>query len=253
MIAIVTGAASGIGEAIARKFIAKGCSVHAIDRDENALRRFAESMTVARDRLALGVHDVAERDAPAGILAECRAALGEPEVLVNNAGFANAREALQTSDDSWERYIDVNLGSVFRMSRAFVEHCAKGGAVVNVASVFGLVGFRGSAPYSAAKAGVAGLTRQMAADYGRRGFRFNAVAPGIIATPATAERIRSNRWLTSAMIDGSPLGRVGEPDDVADAVYFLAGAEARFITGVTLPVDGGWSSTRYHPDLEEDV
>jgi len=251
MIGIVTGAASGIGEAIAKKFLAMGCAVHAVDRDRDALDRFAEGAKGAAGRLATGLFDVADRAAPGGIIAECRAALGEPAFLVNNAGFANAREALQTSDESWERYIDVNLGSVFRMSRAFVEQCAAGGAVVNVASVFGLTGFRGSAPYSAAKAGVAGLTRQMAADYGRRGFRFNAVAPGIIATPATAERIRTNRWLTGAMIEASPLGRVGLPADVAEAVYFLASDGAGFITGVTLPVDGGWSSTHYHPDLAD--
>jgi len=253
MIGIVTGAASGIGEAIARKFLAMGCSLYAVDRDEAALDRFREDVSVPGGTVAFGVYDVAERTAPADIVAMCRESLGEPAFLINNAGFANAREALQTGDESWERYIDVNLGSVFRMSRAFVEHCTKGGAVVNVASVFGLVGFRGSAPYSAAKAGVAGLTRQMAADYGRRGFRFNAVAPGIIATPATAERIRSNRWLTGAMIDGSPLGRVGQPDDVANAVYFLTSMEAAFITGVTLPVDGGWSSTRYYPDVEDEA
>ena len=206
MIGIVTGAASGIGEAIARKFLFEGCAVHAVDRDGEALERFGIAHAAAGERLALGVFDVADRAAAADILAACRRTLGEPAFLVNNAGFANAKEALSTDDESWDRYLDVNLGSVFRMSRAFVRECSGGGTVVNVASVFGLVGFRGAAPYSAAKAGVAGLTRQMAADYGRRGFRFNAVAPGIIATPATAERIASNRWLTKAMIDGAPLG-----------------------------------------------
>ena len=251
MIGIITGAASGIGEGIAVKFLQMGCSVLAVDVNADALTRLAQQNAKAGSRLACATFDVTDESSPAKIFALCRERLGEPNFLVNNAGLGSAKEALQTSDETWHRYIDINLGSVFRMSRQAVREMKGGGSVVNIASVWGMVGFRGSAPYSAAKAGVIGHTRQMAADYGRRGIRFNAVSPGYIATPATAERMKSNRWLTRAMVDTAPLGRTGTPSDIAEAVYFLASESASFITGVILPVDGGWSSTHYHPDLEE--
>jgi NAD(P)-dependent dehydrogenase (short-subunit alcohol dehydrogenase family) len=252
MIGIITGAASGIGEGIAIKFLQMGCSVLAVDMNADTLARFAQQNASAGSRLACSTFDVADESSPAKIFALCRERLGAPNFLVNNAGFGNAKEALETSDETWNRYLHVNLGSVFRMSRQAVIEMKGGGSVVNNASVFGLVGFRGSAPYSAAKSGIIGLTRQMAADYSRRGIRFNAVAPGVIETPATADRIKNNRWIMRAMVDTAPLGRTGKPADVAEAVYFLASDAASFITGVVLPVDGGWTATRYYPDLEEN-
>jgi meso-butanediol dehydrogenase/(S,S)-butanediol dehydrogenase/diacetyl reductase len=251
MIGIVTGAASGIGEGIAIKFLQMGCSVLAVDMNADALERFAQRNASAGSRLSCATFDVTDETTPEKIFALCRERLGAPDFLVNNAGLGSAKEALETSDETWHRYIDINLGSVFRMSRQAVREMKDGGAVVNLASVWAMVGFRGSAPYSAAKAGVIGLTRQMAADYSRRGIRFNAVSPGFIATPATFERIKSNRWLVGAMVDGAPLGRTGTPSDIAEAVYFLASGASSFITGVILPVDGGWTATHYAPDLED--
>ncbi|MFM0223000.1 SDR family NAD(P)-dependent oxidoreductase [Paraburkholderia dipogonis] len=253
MIGIITGAASGIGEGIAIKFLQMGCSVLAVDMNAEALERFQERHINAGSRLSCATADVTDETNPAKLFALCRERLGEPNFLVNNAGLGSAKAALETSDETWHRYIDINLGSVFRMSRQAVLEMKNGGAVVNLASVWGMVGFRGTAPYSAAKAGVIGLTRQMAADYSRQGVRFNAVSPGFIATPATFERIKSNRWLVGAMVDQAPLGRTGTPADIAEAVYFLASGAASFITGVILPVDGGWTATHYAPDLEEQA
>jgi 3-oxoacyl-[acyl-carrier protein] reductase len=251
MIGIVTGAASGIGEGIANKFLEMGCSVLAVDRNADALARFEKQNAKAGARLTCATFDVTDEASPEKIFALCNERLGTPNYLVNNAGLGSAKEALETSNDTWHRYIDINLGSVFRMSRQAVTEMKGGGSVVNLASVWAMVGFRGSAPYSAAKAGVIGLTRQMAADYSRRGIRFNAVSPGFIATPATADRIKNNRWLVSAMVDTAPLGRTGTPSDIAEAAYFLTSEAASFITGVILPVDGGWSATHYYPDLDE--
>jgi meso-butanediol dehydrogenase / (S,S)-butanediol dehydrogenase / diacetyl reductase len=251
MIGIVTGAASGIGEGAAIKFLQMGCSVLAVDMNADALARFAQQNANAGSRLTCATFDVTDEANPAKIFGLCRERLGTTNFLVNNAGLGNAKEAVETSDETWERYLRINLGSTFRMSRQAVAEMKGGGSVVNIASVWGMVGFRGSAPYSAAKAGVIGLTRQMAADYGRRGIRFNAVSPGYIATPANAERMKSNRWLTRAMVGCAPLGRTGTPSDIAEAIYFLASDAASFITGVILPVDGGWSATRYYPDMED--
>lgn len=117
--------------------------------------------------------------------------------------------------------------------------------IVNIASIYGLVGFTNSAPYSASKAGVIGLTRQMAADYGPRGIRVNAVAPGLIVTPLTEKRLEANRAWEEAMTGSTPLGRLGRPEDIAAAVAFLCSADADYITGQVLTVDGGWSTTRF--------
>lgn len=247
-IVIVTGAASGIGRAVARKFLDQDWRVLAVDRRPDTLDQLvAEHAGVGRGLVGL-LADVTDKAAPALIFDHCAARLGRPDCLVNNAGLGNAREALATSDDDWDYYLDINLGGTFRMCRRAVTDMAGGGAIVNIASVFGMVGFRGSSPYSAAKAGVIGLTRQLAADYGPRGIRVNAVAPGVVVTPATVERIESNRWLTQAMIATAPLGRAAQPEDVAEAVYFLGSDGARHISSVVLPVDGGWTGTRFHPD-----
>lgn len=248
-VAIITGAGSGIGRGIAEKFLAEGWAVLVVEKRAEALEQFLAENAAFGERMA-GMHaDVTDRDAPKAIFENCRLKLGPAICLVNNAGLGNAKEALATSDDDWDHYLDINLGGTFRMCRRAIEEMTGGGNIVNIASIFGLVGFRGSSPYSAAKAGVIGLTRQLAADYGPRGIRVNAVAPGLIVTPATVERIESNKWLNLALISTAPLGRAGTPEDIAEAVFFLASAGARHITGVVLPVDGGWSNTRFYPDL----
>lgn len=243
-IAVVTGAGSGIGREVARFLAARGARVLAVDLNEDTVRNACADTAGGMSPCK---RDVTEQDAPAQIMAACLAAFGTaPSILVNNAGAGNARSAHETSDEDWDRYIDINLRTVFRMSREAISRFGKaGGAIVNVASIFGLVGVQGCAPYSAAKAAIIGLTRQMAADYGSRNVRVNAIAPGLIATPATRERIAHSEQIHDVLIRGTPLGRVGTPLDVARAAAFLCSEEAAFITGQTLAVDGGWSTTRY--------
>ena len=122
-----------------------------------------------------------------------------------------------------------------------------GGSIINIASIFGVLGFPTSSVYSATKAAVIGLTQNMAADYGPRGIRVNAIAPGVIETPLTSERLRTNDWFRDTLVNGTPLGRVGQPEEIAAAAAFLCSDDASFITGQTLAVDGGWSTTKFAP------
>lgn len=246
-VAIVTGAGSGIGRATALRFAEAGASVLAIDRAEDGL---AATLALAPGGTIRGmVQDVSSDDAPARVESECRRLFAAPSVLVNNAGIGGAKPVDATEDADLDRFIAINLRSVFRMARMAVRAMlpAKRGAVVNMASVFGMTGFVGSSAYSTTKAAVVGLTHQMAAEYGRTGIRVNAIAPGVIRTGMTARNIDTNAWYRAAMMDTTPMDSPGEPDDIAWAALYLASREAKFVNGHILVVDGGWLTSHYHP------
>lgn len=240
--AIVTGAGQGIGAAIAGALLQAGAHVVAVDREAAGIKELAENPAVTP--LQGDVTDIALPDQLSGVL---DGAGRRVDILINNAGVARGAHALDTSDEDFARYFDINVLGLFRLSRWAVARMmtAGGGAIVNTASIFGLIGAQNSCGYSASKAAVIGLTRQMANDFGPNGIRVNAVAPGLIETPLTAERIRTEAWRRHQMIDGAPLRRAGQPEDVARAVRFLASDEASFITGQILAVDGGWAMGRY--------
>lgn len=241
-IAVVTGAGGGIGREIAIHLARVGAHVLAVDLNEEGLRVTANSSA----GIAVQPCNLCEQDAASAVMQRARQEFGSaPYILINNAGVGNARSALETSNEDWDRFLDVNLRTVFTMSSAALRQFTGGGCIVNIASIFGLVGVQGSAPYSAAKAAIVGLTRQMAADYGPSGVRVNAVAPGLIETPATALRIAESAQFQNVLVRRTPLGRAGTPSDIAKAVAFLASEDASFITGQTLAVDGGWSTTHF--------
>ncbi len=246
--AIVTGAGSGIGRATALALARDGADAIAVDRDGNGAGETARR-GAGPGRIAALEADVTAKDSPARIVAECAERFGAPRILVNNAGIGDARAAHLTDDAALDSFLDVNLRALFRLSREGVRamRAAGGGVIVNVASVFGLTGFRGSSAYSATKAAVVGLTRNMAADYGPDGIRVNAVAPGIIATPLTRERLEGNPQFVDSMVGGTPLGRPGKPEEVASAIAFLCSADASFVHGHVLAVDGGFAATRFRP------
>lgn len=240
--AIVTGAGQGIGLAITEALLAAGAHVVAVDREAAGLAALA-----GRDGITVHQGDVTDPALPEALGSVLDGADLRLDILCNNAGIARGAHALDTTDADFTRYFEVNVLGLFRLSRWAVGRMMRQGAgsIVNTASIFGEIGAQNSCGYSTSKASVIGLTRQMANDFGPNGIRVNAVAPGLIETPLTAERIRTESWRRLHMIDGAPLRRAGKPEDVARAVRFLASDEASFITGQILAVDGGWAMGRY--------
>ncbi|MDJ0460500.1 SDR family NAD(P)-dependent oxidoreductase [Streptomyces sp. H27-C3] len=231
---LVTGAGRGIGEAVARRLAAEGARVLVTDLDEERATKAAESIPGA---VALRC-DVGDRDSVRAAVECAVGEFGALDVLINNACSCAPDAALFEDEDDaeWERDLDITLTGAFRCARAALPHLAASGrgAIVSVGSVNGEQDF-GNHAYSAAKAGLASLTRTLAGHAAARGVRVNLVAPGTVATEAWAGRESSLERAAAHY----PLGRVGRPDDVAAAVAFLASRDAAWITGVTLPVDGG--------------
>jgi 3-oxoacyl-[acyl-carrier protein] reductase len=240
--ALVTGAARGIGAAIAQRLAAEGALVTALD----CLAFDAPSDASWSGRIDAMQADLADPAVPARLVE--RYATRPLDFLINNAGIGNSRAIDQTTDDDWARYLDINLGAAFRMCRDLLPVLTPGhAAIVNMTSVFGLVGFPRSLPYSVSKAGLAQMTRQLAADLGPRGIRVNGIAPGVIETDLTRERIQTNTWYQDIMCKTTALPRTGTPADVAGAAAFLCSDDAAFINGHILVVDGGWLGARYLP------
>ncbi len=238
--AVVTGGARGIGRAIAFALAGAGAAVTIADRDAAAAEATAAALRErggAATVLALDVTDVAAVEAAA-------AAASDTDILINNAGLVTNAPALDTMDADWRRVLDVDLDGVFWCARAFGRAMvARGrGAVVNVGSMAGdiVVHPQAQPAYNAAKAAVHMLTKSLAAEWARSGVRVNAVAPGYTATELTLLGRSKPDWF-GAWLDRTPMGRLGEPDEIAAAVLFLASDAASFMTGSVVTVDGGYT------------
>lgn len=248
--AIVTGAGSGIGRATTKRLMADGADVLAVDVNAEGLAGTKEQARDLPGRCVTLTRDITQDEAPEAVVAACLEAFGGLRILVNNAGIGDATAAHKTEDEDLDRVLDVNLRALFRMAREAVPTIRAGnagGSIVQLASIFGIVGVRASAAYAASKAAVVGLTRNMAADYGPYGIRVNAVAPGLILTPMSRDNIENSAYFRDLMIASTPLGRVGAPEDIANGIAFLCSDEAGFINGHTLTIDGGWSTTKFRP------
>lgn len=239
--ALVTGAAGGIGLAIAERLNQGGARIVACDRDQTRLEAAARGL--APDAIAVA-GDIGTEDGVETLVADAIAQAGSIDILVNGAGIAEpiVRTVDQKLPD-WQRVMDVNLRGTFLVSRAVGRHLLArkaGGAIVNIASVAGIVGIPGSNGYGVSKAAIVHLTRTMATEWARKGIRVNCIAPGYIDAPMAMEMFADGRVDRKLIEKRTPVGRLGRPDEIADAVAFLASRASSFITGVTLPVDGGW-------------
>ena len=240
--ALVTGASRGIGAACAVALANDGFDVAiGFVRDADGAARTAAQVETAGRRAFTHQVDVAEEASAAGFVAASEEALGDLEAVVLNAGITRDGLALRMSADDWGAVLRTNLDGAFFTARAVMRGMLKrrGGSIVAVSSVVGLGGNAGQANYAAAKAGMIGMAKSLAKECGGRGVRVNAVAPGYIATDMTAELGDEQRRL---LLDATPLGRLGSPEDVAGAVAFLCSPAAAYITGAVLPVDGGLST-----------
>ena len=234
-LALVTGASRGIGRAIAQELASRGATVVGTATSESGARSVDEYLAPLGGRgVVLDVNDATACEALVSELAKD----GGPNILVNNAGITRDNLAMRLKDDDWQSVIETNLSAVFRLSRAVIRPMMKArwGRIINITSVIGFSGNPGQANYAAAKAGVAGMTRSLARELGSRGITVNCVAPGFIETDMT-RALDENQ--TSAILAQIPLGRMGSPADIANAVAFLAGPQAAYITGTTLHVNGG--------------
>lgn len=232
---LVTGAARGIGLAIARAARAAGAHVIATD----VLPRDPDVDT-AGERLDYRHLDVTDTEAAARLFAQVVDERGRLDILVNNAGVFLTKPVEHCTPDDWNRIMRVNLESVFNLVKAALPCLASPGAIVNLASTSAFVSSCGQAVYEASKAGVVSLTRSLAVELAPRQVRVNAVAPGLIDTAMTRELFGDPTRFEARVREKVPLGRAGKPEDIAEAVVFLASAEAAYITGETLVVDGGW-------------
>lgn len=238
-IAVVTGASRGIGAAIARRLGAEGATVYVNYMGSQAAAEAVVADIVAAGSAASAMQcDVSDVTACAGLIDAVVAEAGRIDILVNNAGITRDGLLVRMSDEDWDAVIRTNLTSVFTATKAAARPMMKqrSGAIINMASVVGITGNAGQANYSAAKAGVIGLTKTTARELAGRGIRCNAVAPGFIETDMTAELPEAAREAARSMI---ALDRFGAVEDVAAAVAFLASDEASYITGQVLAVDGG--------------
>ena len=237
---LITGASRGIGAACARRFARDGwkVAVHYYKSEAEALA-LAEELRAAGAEAVPVRGDLSDPAQAARAVEGAQAALGHLDALVCNAGVALPVQLLtDTTDDQWRRVMGTDLDGVFFTLRAAIPGMVsrKRGAIVTISSMWGVTGGSCEAPYSAAKAGVIGLTKALAKELGPSGIRVNCVAPGAIETDMTAFLTPEDR---AALAGEAPLGRMGAPEEVAEAVRFLAGEEARFITGQVLRVDGG--------------
>jgi 3-oxoacyl-[acyl-carrier protein] reductase len=240
-VALVTGAGRGLGRTIAQSLAAAGAKVACVDVDEATL---AETVGTIRDAGGTAepvACDVTDTARVAEVVGEVVDRWGKLDVLVNNAGITRDNLIMRMKDDQWDAVLAINLKGTFLFTRAATKPMMKArrGRIINIASVSGLMGNPGQVNYSASKAGVIGLTRTVARELASRNITVNAVAPGFIATEMTA---KLGEEVLTEVRKQIPLGRLGEPQDVADAVLFLASEAAGFVTGHVLTVDGGLTS-----------
>ncbi|WP_206428631.1 SDR family NAD(P)-dependent oxidoreductase [Mycolicibacterium stellerae] len=249
-VVLVTGVASGIGAATALQFLRCGADVVGGDLNSGSLEDFTRTVSgVAPGRFHPVALDVTDAASIAAALDHATGVRGRIDVLFNNAGIAPVGSALETDDALWRQVMAVDLDGAFRMSRSVLPALIEsGGSIVNTASVSGIGADYNYAAYNAAKGAMINLTRSLAIDYGKRGVRVNAIAPGPVRTPLLEHNLAQLPALEGAFNQFIPLGRIADPQEVASVVVFLASPLAAFITGAILPIDGGVTAWNGQPN-----
>jgi NAD(P)-dependent dehydrogenase (short-subunit alcohol dehydrogenase family) len=247
-VAVVTGGSRGIGRAIVELFLEHGAAVAFCGRDEEVGRR-VEAELEAPDRAAFWPADVSSEADVAHLVRAGTERFGPPTVLVNNAGVNANYDAVEMTEEEWDGFFAIDLKAAWLTAKHVLPHMKEAGrgSIVNVSSLHGFVTLEGFFPYAAAKSGLLGLTRSLALDYGPHGIRVNVVAPGFVRTRLVQESIDRAADRSAAerrMVDGVALGRIGEPEEIARTVRFLASDEASYVTGASLLVDGGLTARR---------
>ena len=238
-VAVVTGAGRGIGHAIAVRLAREGARVASVSRTEANAQKTADEINAARaDAAKAYAVDVADQAAVQKAAEKIFEDFGRVDILVNNAGVTRDGLSMRMSMEDWDTVLNTNLKGAFNFIQAVMRPMIKqrSGRIINISSIAGLIGNAGQANYAASKAGLIGLTKTLARELASRGITVNAVAPGLIETDMTtvlSEEVRQN------ILKNVPLGKLGEPEDIAGAVAYLASAEAKYITGQVLTVDGG--------------
>ncbi|MDG1571172.1 SDR family NAD(P)-dependent oxidoreductase [Robiginitalea sp. M366] len=237
-VSIVTGGTSGLGLATARKFCQTGYRCYVVGRNPEKTKT---TCTELGHNAIPVILDLSRLEDIPGVIAGIAQEAGQIDVLVNNAGINMKKPMLEVTDADFLQIIQTNLLSVFAISREVgkVMQAAGSGSIINISSMAAQYGLPYVIAYSASKTAIEGMTRAMAVEMGPMGIRVNCVAPGFIKTPMTAKALDSDPERKGRVYARTPMGEMGIPEDIADAVYFLASREARFITGTVLPVDGG--------------
>lgn len=236
-IAIVTGSSSGIGKAIAEKFVSEGASVVFSDINEVDVSQFGDKAIFVKC-------DVSKSDQVDSLINKCVEKFGKIDIMVNNAGIGSLGDSLTMSDDVWKKTIEINLSGVFYGIRAagrIMKEKGIKGSIINMTSILGTVGFSGALAYCASKGGVNQLTKTSALELAKLGIRVNAIAPGFIKTNMT-KGVQEDDNLRKLVEGMTPMGYMGEPDDIANAALYLATDDSKYVTGNILYVDGGWTA-----------
>ncbi len=237
-VAIITGGASGIGAATAKLFVEEGAKVVLVDLNEEKGKAFEAELKNAGAEALFIKANVTNEEEVASIYKTTIDTFGKVDILFNNAGIGRVTPTEELSYAEWRNTVNVDLDAVFLMAQAAIKEMLKteGGTIVNTASMYGWVGSPGSAAYNASKGGVINLTRSLALEYATRGIRVNALCPGFIDTPIIPEESKS------ALRQITPMQRLGQADEMAKAVLFMASDDSTFMTGNTLTVDGGYTA-----------